>query len=113
MNAPPPLTAAQRERARAKALQARHRRAEVRAELASGRLSVTEILERADHDDVCANLPVRELLLSLPGIGPARSAGIMITVGISRTRRVRGLGARQRAALLEALAHRVAAEDRQ
>lgn len=99
MNPPPQLTNEQRALARESALAARRQRAELRRELAGGTLTVADVLDRAATDPTCANLPVRELLISLPGVGEATCAGIMERVGISATRRVRGLGIRQAAAL--------------
>lgn len=99
MTGPPTLSAAERTSAREAALVARRQRAAIRRALADGSISVAQVLDRKDSDPVCANLPVRELLASLPGVGRARCAGIMDAVGISATRRVRGLGVRQAAAL--------------
>jgi ribosomal protein S13 len=42
---------------------------------------------------------VSALLESMPGVGKVRAAGIMEELGISPSRRVRGLGANQAAAL--------------
>ena len=46
-------------------------------------------------------MKVSVLLESLPGVGKIRAAQAMERLGISESRRVRGLGASQRAALLE------------
>ena len=43
------------------------------------------------------------LLESLPGVGKVKARRIMEDIGISETRRVRGLGPQQRQALLEQL----------
>ena len=48
-------------------------------------------------------MPVRALIESLPGYGKAKAAKIMDELEISPKRRVQGLGARQREALLEIL----------
>ena len=42
---------------------------------------------------------VKELLKSMPGVGKARALQLMEEHGIAEGRRVRGLGASQRAAL--------------
>ena len=44
---------------------------------------------------------VSELLQSMPGIGKVRARQVMEKLKISETRRVRGLGAKQVAALIE------------
>ncbi|CRH61524.1 Uncharacterised protein [Chlamydia trachomatis] len=48
-------------------------------------------------------MKVSALIESLPGYGKAKATKIMDELGISATRRVKGLGARQREQLLEVL----------
>ena len=48
-------------------------------------------------------MKVSTLIESLPGYGKAKAAKIMEELGISATRRVQGLGVRQREQLLEQL----------
>ena len=97
----PQLTPEQRKAALEKAAQARHERAELRAKIKSGKVSLAEVL---DSDDPIANrMKVSALIESLPGYGKAKAAKIMDELGISATRRVKGLGARQREQLIEAL----------
>ncbi len=97
----PQLTDEQRKEALEKAAAARHARAELREQIKTGKVSVKEVLE---SDDPIANrLKVSALIESLPGYGKAKAAKIMNELGISSTRRVKGLGARQREELLEAL----------
>ena len=103
---PPPLTSQQRAAAAAGALAARRRRSEVRAALAEGRLTVAEVIAAAQEDDALARLPVVTLLESLPMIGPARAAALMERAGIAASRRIRGLGVRQQAVLLDLLGTR-------
>ena len=62
-------------------------------------VSISEVLAAADHDDVIGKMRVSAVLESLPGVGKARAAKIMERLEISPTRRVRGLGAKQRSAL--------------
>lgn len=92
---PPRLTDEQRASARVLALESRRRRAEIRRLIGSGEMQVGDVLDRAADDEACAKLLVRDLLLSVPGVGAARCAAIMRSVGIANTRRVRGLGGRQ------------------
>ena len=97
----PQLTPEQRKAALEKASQARHERAELREKIKSGKVSLAEVL---DSDDPIANrMKVSALIESLPGYGKAKAAKIMDELGISATRRVKGLGARQREQLIEAL----------
>ena len=97
----PPLTDEQRKEALEKAAQARHERAELREKIKSGKVTLEEVL---DSDDPIANrMKVSALIESLPGYGKAKAAKIMDELGISASRRVKGLGARQREQLIEAL----------
>ena len=97
----PQLTDEQRKAALEKAAQARHERAELREKIKSGKVTLEEVL---DSDDPIANrMKVSALIESLPGYGKAKAAKIMDELGISATRRVKGLGARQREQLVEAL----------
>jgi len=50
---------------------------------------------------VIGKLKVVALLESLPGVGKVKARAIMSEVGISETRRVRGLGPHQIKALVE------------
>ena len=63
--------------------------------------SVAEVLEQARTDDVLGKLKVSSLLESLPGIGKIKARAIMAEIGISETRRLRGLGPHQARALVE------------
>ncbi len=97
----PQLTDEQRKEALEKAAQARHERAELREKIKSGEVTLEEVL---DSDDPIANrMKVSALIESLPGYGKAKAAKIMDELGISASRRVKGLGARQREQLIEAL----------
>ena len=97
----PQLTDEQRKEALEKAAQARHERAELREKIKSGKVTLEEVL---DSDDPIANrMKDSALIESLPGYGKAKAAKIMDELGISASRRVKGLGARQREQLIEAL----------
>ena len=98
----PQLTDEQRKAALEKAAAARHARAELRDKIKKGEISLEEVLD--SDDPIAARMKVSALIESLPGYGKAKAAKIMNELGISPTRRVKGLGARQREQLLEALA---------
>jgi ribosomal protein S13 len=66
----------------------------------------SEVIRGADDVPLWAGLRVTWLLEALPGVGPVRAERLMAAAGIAPSRRVRGLGERQRAALLDALAGR-------
>lgn len=96
----PPLTPEQRAEALAKAAAARRERAAVKNRLKYSSGSLAEVIEEGKADPVIGKMKVTELLESLPGVGRVRARAIMAEVGIAESRRVRGLGANQIAALL-------------
>lgn len=98
----PQLSAEERKAALKKAKAARIKRAEVRDQLKSGELSVKDVLAQKD-DPVVGRMKVSTLIETLPGYGKAKSEKIMSELQIAESRRLRGLGARQEAALLERL----------
>jgi hypothetical protein len=95
----PSLTPEQRNEALAKAAETRRERAEVKAQLKHGHHSLEEVLKHTE-DDVVGRMKVDTVLQSLPGIGKKRAQQIMEKLEISPTRRLRGLGSKQRDALL-------------
>jgi hypothetical protein len=97
----PTLTPEQREQALKKAAEARKKRAEVKGELKSGKRTLAELLRRADNDDTLGKMKVSTVLESLPGVGKVRAQKIMEELDISATRRLRGLGSKQREQLLD------------
>ncbi len=101
---PPQLTDEQRAAALEKAAAARRARAEVKELLKTGALRFDELLERADDDDVLGGLKVESVLASMPGTGKIGAKRLMEHHGIAGNRRLRGLGDRQRAALLDEFA---------
>ena len=95
------MTPEQRAAALEKAAAARQARAEVKNRLKYSQGSLAEVLEQARTDDVLGKLKVSSLLESLPGIGKIKARAIMAEIGISETRRLRGLGPHQARALVE------------
>ncbi len=69
-----------------------------------GNLSLPDLFAKADADEIVGNLKVLSMLESLPGVGKVKARRVMERVGISESRRVRGLGKQQRRALLEEFA---------
>ena len=101
MPLPPSLSPEQRQAALDKAAAARRQRAELKEKLKMGSVSLPELLDQADRDEVVAKLKVVTVLESLPGVGKVKARRLMEDLEISESRRVRGLGAKQRQALLE------------
>ena len=92
----PTLTPEQRAEALEKAAAARSQRARIKSELKSGELKLSEFFAASETDEVLGKMKVRALLVSLPRVGTTTA-----DVHIAESRRVRGLGANQRAALVE------------
>lgn len=102
MGNPPKLTEAQRAAALAKAAAARRARADVRDALARGDMTLPEVLDRSG-DDLVGGIKVKAILTALPGLGKVKSQRLMARLAISENRRLRGLGRKQKEALLAAL----------
>ncbi len=100
MPLPPKLDPAQRQAALEKAAAARRQRAELKEKLKAGSLSLKELFDRGDRDEILAKLKVVSVLESLPGVGKVRARRLMQELDISESRRLRGLGRNQREALL-------------
>lgn len=98
----PNLSEADRKAALAKAAEARQKRAELRQKIKSGEMSFSDVMKNAD-DPIIARMKVSTLLESLPGFGKAKAQKIMSDLQISESRRIQGLGARQREQLIERL----------
>ena len=105
MPLPPPLTQEQRRQALEKAAVARRKRAELKEQLKSGRTSLKDLLGRTD-DEIVGKMKVSNVLESLPGVGRVRARNLMEKLGISSTRRMRGLGQKQKQNLLEEFSRR-------
>ena len=102
MPLPPQLTPEQRQAALAKAAEARKARAELKEKLKMGSLTLKELMDQAAADETIGKMKVLAVLEALPGVGKVKARRTMEEIGISETRRVRGLGEQQRKALLEA-----------
>lgn len=97
----PNLTTEQRRENLEKAKAARQRRAAILKGVADGSYSVPDVLNMACADDTVARMKVFTLIKAAPGYGFARTQQTMRKLHISESRRLRGLGANQRAALVE------------
>lgn len=90
------------------AVAARRARAAVKRDVALRVRSPLDVATSAWDDPTSAeaSLRVRELIGALPGMGPVRTARILEQLGIAESKRVGGLGVRQRNALLSWLSAR-------
>jgi len=100
MPQPPPISPEARAAALEKAAAARRQRAELKEKLKMGSVTLPELFGQMD-DETIAKMKVLAVLESLPGLGKVKARRVMEDVGIAQTRRVQGLGANQRKALLD------------
>ncbi len=100
----PPLDDAVRARARERALASRRLRSAWKARLADGSADLEDLLTASDAEPALAGMRVADAVGALPGIGPRGTARILAGCDVASARRLRGLGPRQRAALVAAVA---------
>lgn len=103
MALPPVLSDEQRRAALEKASEARRARADLKEQLKMGTITFPEVINLAEEDDTIAKTKVLAVLESLPGVGKVKARRLMSGIGISESRRLRGLGDQQRSSLLEQL----------
>lgn len=96
----PELSDDARRAALQKAAEARRIRAELKQQLRDGEVSLADVLARSG-DEVIGKTKVSDVLECLPRIGKKTARRTMEQLDISESRRLRGLGDRQRAKLLE------------
>lgn len=95
------LSAEQRNAALEKARASRTKRASVKLKVRSGDLSIEDVFALVQVDDAVAKMRIAELLESYSGVGKVRAIATLDKLGISRTRRLQGLGIHQRNALIK------------
>lgn len=95
----PVLTLKEKKDALAKAQKMRSERKEIREKLKGGQMNLTEVLHK-DGDEVMGKMRVAYLLASMPRVGKTTAKKVMEEIGIDESRRVQGLGKRQKEALL-------------
>ena len=96
----PPLTPEQRQAALEKAAASRRERAEVKNRLKNSGASITDVLKRGPGATrSSARCGWSTCSSRCPGLGKVRARQMMERLGIAESRRVRGLGTKQVAAL--------------
>ncbi len=100
---PPSLSQEQRVAASRQAVANRRRRAEVKSLVKKGDLSLEEIFDLAEKEECVAQMRAFDLIGALPAIGEVKAKRIMHNAAIAQSRRIRGLGPKQRAELFRAL----------
>ena len=97
----PTLTPEQRRQALGKAAAARTARKHLLDEVKAGKLSLAHVLESAERDGLVQKTKILALVKALPGVGVVRAAQLLENARVDPTRRVGGLGTRQRQALID------------
>ena len=98
---PPILSDEARRAAGAQGVKARQERAEFKSAITSGARTFFDAIN--DPRESIQKMRVADLLQSVPGIGQRRTFLVMGKIGISPSRRIQGLGAKQLAALRKEL----------
>jgi hypothetical protein len=97
----PQLGPDERRAALAKASEVRRIRAELKQMLKSGEVTMRQVLDRTETTEALGRMKVSEVIASMPDYGPVTTRRLMERLDIAPTRRLQGLGPRQREALLE------------
>ena len=66
-----------------------------------GSITLAELFKLAEKDETVGKMKTVAVLESLPGVGKVKARRTMESIGISESRRLRGLGEQQRKALLD------------
>lgn len=96
----PALTPDQRAEALLKAAAARRERAAIKQRLKHSQGSIAQVIADRESNEAIAKMKVTALVEAMPGVGRVKAAQIMQELGIAPSRRVRGLGQHQIAALI-------------
>ena len=93
------MTKEQQQAALKKAAEARTKRAKLKEDIKSGKISLKKVFDSTDP--VVKKTKVSAVLGALPGYGKVTVAKLMDECGIQENRRVGGLGSNQKEKLLE------------
>ena len=97
----PELDPDERRAALEKAAEARRIRADLKDRLKLRAITLGRVFELADDQDAVAKMKVADVLGAMPAYGPVKARRLMERLDIAPNRRLRGLGPRQRAKLLD------------
>lgn len=100
MSNPPNLSQKQREAALLRAADARRVRAKTKDSLRDGSVTFGELLTLADVNELVGKMKTLAALESMPKIGKVKARRLMREIGIAESRRLKGLGEKQRTKLL-------------
>ncbi len=98
----PQMTDEQRAEALKKAAATRAKRAEYKEQIKTGELSAKKAFDKID-DPALGKMRVKQFIAAFPGYGKVTTEKLMAEIGIDDSRRLTGLGDRQKEALIEVL----------
>lgn len=93
MKLPPILSSSDRALAGNKAVRARKDRSEIKLKLAAGEISIFDLFN--DQRDSILRMKLSDALKAVPGVGEKRVEQIFVKTGISKSRRIAGVGRKQ------------------
>ena len=104
MMKPPHLSIEERKAALFKAVEARKIRSEFKLRVKNKQIRWHEAFESTE--EAIQKMRIKELLESIPSFGSTRAENILDQIGISHSRRIKGIGIRQKSELLKMLERR-------
>jgi hypothetical protein len=104
MSKPPQLSNEERRAALLKASAARKLRADFKLDVKKKKVRWFSAFDRTE--EAIQKMRIKELLESIPSFGSTRAENILDQIGISHSRRIKGIGVRQKNELLKALERR-------
>jgi len=90
---PPILSSSDRALAGSKAVKARKDRSEIKSKLAAGEISIFDLFN--EERDSILRMKLSDALKAVPGVGEKRVEQIFVKTGISKSRRIAGVGRKQ------------------
>ncbi len=97
----PKMTDEQRAAALERAAEARRVRAEVKQLLKTGSMTLPDLFDRAEEEELLSGIKVGAVVVSMPHMGKVKAMRLLEELGIDQGKRLRALGSRQKAALLD------------
>ena len=101
---PPQLSIEERKAALLKAAEARKIRSEFKLQVKNKQIRWNAAFESTE--EAILKMRIKELLESIPSFGSTRAENILDQIGISHSRRIKGIGIRQKNELLKILERR-------
>lgn len=95
------FTPEQRKEFQQKAVQTRKERAETKAKIKDGTLSITDVLDKTKDNDIIGRIKLVQLFYSLPRIGKKKADELIKKLGIDPDKRLSSLKDREKEEIKE------------